>query len=255
LRRFQRYVAIGDSTTEGLDDPDGRGGYRGWADRLAERIARHQGALLYANLAVRGLTARQIRERQLEAALELEPDLASVVVGMNDLIRPSFDLAAVVGELEALMGPLRDQGATVLTITLPDLSPIMPLARVLSERTRRLNDAFRTTADRFGALLLDLAAQPLSADPRLWSHDRLHANALGHERMGHALARTLGLPGDDGWALPLPPMGRPTRRQRLAGEVRWARGYLLPWVVRNVMVRAEQRLAAKRPQLIPVQVP
>ena len=26
MRRFERYVAIGDSTVEGLDDPDGRGG-------------------------------------------------------------------------------------------------------------------------------------------------------------------------------------------------------------------------------------
>ena len=34
---FRRFVAIGDSTTEGMDDPDGSGGYRGWADRLAER--------------------------------------------------------------------------------------------------------------------------------------------------------------------------------------------------------------------------
>src|ERR1051325_9561305 len=52
---FDRYVAIGDSTSEGLDDPDGQGGYRGWADRLAERIARSQAEpLLYANLAVRG---------------------------------------------------------------------------------------------------------------------------------------------------------------------------------------------------------
>ena len=59
-RRFERYVAIGDSSTEGLDDPDGRGGYRGWSRRLAERIARAQGTLLYANLGVRGLTTRQI---------------------------------------------------------------------------------------------------------------------------------------------------------------------------------------------------
>lgn len=46
---FERYVAIGDSTSEGLDDPDGQGGYRGWSNRLAERIAAQQGSLLYAN--------------------------------------------------------------------------------------------------------------------------------------------------------------------------------------------------------------
>ena len=35
---FRRYVAIGDSTTEGLEDPDGQGGYRGWANRFAEHL-------------------------------------------------------------------------------------------------------------------------------------------------------------------------------------------------------------------------
>ena len=73
---FERYVALGDSSTEGLDDPDGRGGYRGWSDRLGERIARAQGSLLYANLAVRGRTAREVREEQLEQGLALRPDLA-----------------------------------------------------------------------------------------------------------------------------------------------------------------------------------
>ncbi|MCW3813923.1 hypothetical protein ONA91_05570 [Micromonospora sp. DR5-3] len=44
---WRRYVAIGDSTTEGLDDPDGAGGYRGWADRFALALARAQGGLAY----------------------------------------------------------------------------------------------------------------------------------------------------------------------------------------------------------------
>lgn len=62
---FSRYVALGDSSTEGIDDPDGAGGYRGWSQRLAERIHALQGNLLYANLGVRGLTTVQVRERQL----------------------------------------------------------------------------------------------------------------------------------------------------------------------------------------------
>src|SRR5688500_3885105 len=113
MKRFERYAAIGDSTTEGLDDPDGRGGYRGWADGLAERLAAHQGGLLYANLAVRGLTSRQIREQQLEAALALKPDLATVVVGMNDLIRPGSDLDGVAADLEHMARALAGAGATM----------------------------------------------------------------------------------------------------------------------------------------------
>src|SRR5690349_20830565 len=91
---FHRYVAIGDSSTEGLDDPDGRGGYRGWANRLADLIAQRQDApLLYANLAVRGLTTSQIRETQLAPALALRPDLVTLFCGTNDVVRRRFDLA------------------------------------------------------------------------------------------------------------------------------------------------------------------
>jgi lysophospholipase L1-like esterase len=62
VRTFRRFVAIGDSTTEGLDDPDGEGGYRGWADRLAEIIANAQAEPLdYANLGVRSLHLSEIR--------------------------------------------------------------------------------------------------------------------------------------------------------------------------------------------------
>src|SRR6185437_2615910 len=94
-RVFTRYVAIGDSSTEGLDDPDGRGGYRGWSQRLAERLAQVQDGLLYANLAIRGRTTRQIRDQQLGPALAMRPDLATVFSGTNDVVARSFDLAAV----------------------------------------------------------------------------------------------------------------------------------------------------------------
>jgi lysophospholipase L1-like esterase len=90
-RSFQRYVALGDSSTEGLDDPDGRGGYRGWSQRLAERLAEVQGGLAYANLAVRGLTTAEVRARQLDAALALKPDLATLFCGTNDVTQARFD--------------------------------------------------------------------------------------------------------------------------------------------------------------------
>ena len=63
---FRRYVAIGDSSTEGLEDPDGQGGHVGWADRLAQHIADGQDEPLeYANLAIRGLRIHDIRVGQL----------------------------------------------------------------------------------------------------------------------------------------------------------------------------------------------
>src|SRR5262245_40270553 len=97
---------MGDSTAEGLDDPDGVGGYRGWADRLAEKIAAHQRALLYANLAVRGRTTREVLEEQLAPAVALRPDLALVVAGTNDLLRARFDAEAVGRDMERMQRAL-----------------------------------------------------------------------------------------------------------------------------------------------------
>ncbi|MCU1593031.1 MAG: hypothetical protein JWO12_423, partial [Frankiales bacterium] len=71
MQRWDSYVAIGDSTTEGLEDLHDDGGYRGFADRLAEHIASAQGSLLYANLAVRGRKAAEVRQEQLPVALEM----------------------------------------------------------------------------------------------------------------------------------------------------------------------------------------
>src|SRR5258706_8888938 len=124
---FQRYVAIGDSTVEGLDDPDGRGGYRGWADRLAQKLAAAQGSVLYANLAIRGRTTRQIRREQLDAAVAMQPDLVAVVSGTNDLLRPRFDPDALREDVEAMQGALTGTGSTVITFTPPDLRDLKPL--------------------------------------------------------------------------------------------------------------------------------
>ena len=91
------YVAVGDSFTEGLDDPypDSarfpQGRYRGWADRFAEHLARHVREVRYANLAVRGKLLRQILTEQLPRAVELRPDLVTLCAGGNDILRPGSD--------------------------------------------------------------------------------------------------------------------------------------------------------------------
>jgi lysophospholipase L1-like esterase len=254
IRRFERYVAIGDSSTEGLDDPDGAGGFRGWANRLAERIAAAQGRVLYANLAVRGRRAREVREEQLERAVAMRPDLATVFAGTNDLVRPRFDADAVAAEVGAMQRRLVESGARVLTITLPDLGPVMPFARSLSPRTRAFNDAVRRVSAASGASLVDLAAHPFASDPRLWSPDRFHANALGHARIAQALAHALGIPGADAsWQDPLPPLPVASWRARLAGEAAWLRDHFLPWAWRHARGRSSgDGRREKRPLLQPL---
>src|ERR1044071_1380382 len=199
---FVRYVAIGDSSTEGLDDPDGKGGYRGWANRLAARVAAAQSApLLYANLAIRGRSTRQIRDEQLEPALAMQPDLVTLFSGTNDVVKPRFDPATVGADVEFMQRRLIEQGATVLGFTLPDLSLVLPSARPIAGRVRALKHALREAAKSSGAILVDFAAHSVGSDPRLWGPDRLHANSAGHARIAAALARALDLPGtDDRWS-------------------------------------------------------
>ena len=236
---FRRYVAIGDSTTEGLEDPDGRGGYRGWANRLAEHLARAFGPIEYANLAVRGLKARQIRLGQLDRALAMRPQLSTVVAGVNDLIQPRFVLEEVANELNEMVRALRGAGATVLTFTMPDLTRVLPLARIVRGRLLELNARLRDTCETTGAILLDLERHEVAGDPRLWHEDRLHANALGHERIAQGLAHRLGLPGhDERWATPLE--ARPERSlvEVARAELDWARRYFLPWALRHARGRS-----------------
>ena len=252
---FSRYVAIGDSSTEGIDDPDGAGGYRGWADRLAETIATTQGPLLYANLAIRGRRTRPIREEQLAPALAMRPDLVTFFSGTNDVVARDFDLGRTAGDVERVHRAVIASGATLVTFTLPDLAAVMPLGRFIAARVEALNGALREIAARTGARLVDFAAHPVASDPRLWSADRLHANAAGHARIAAALAHALELPGADGaWREPLPePAPRPAL-ERLRAEVSWIGSYLVPWASRHLVGRSSgDGVAPKRPVLRPVE--
>jgi lysophospholipase L1-like esterase len=254
---FTRFVALGDSTTEGIGDepwPDGRD--RGWADRLAHELADLDPSTRYANLAVRGMSAIDVRDDQLAAAVALEPDLATVIAGMNDLVSPRFDAAAVGDALEDLVGTLRSSGATVVTMTFPDLGAIIPFGRLLAGRVEALNTRIRAVADTYGAELVDAAQHPVAGDPRIWADDRLHLNPDGHVRIAGAVARAIDLPGSsDDW-LVIPPAGeRPGLADRVGTEVRWARTHLAPWVGRRVTGRSSgDGRVAKRPTLAPVAV-
>lgn len=231
-----RYVALGDSRTEGVGD--GVTGLRGFADHFAEHLARHEPALRYANLAVRGRLAAQIHTEQLPPALALRPDLATVVAGVSDLLRPRFDADEVCAHLDAMFGALTEQGARVATVTVPDLSRVCPVARPLIPRVTALNEGIRRTARRHGVVVAEAALHPVAGDPRLWSPDRLHAGPPGHERIAAALVHARRLPGgDDTWTHPLPPQALPTGLRAVGTGLRWLTGSLGPWLLRRLRGR------------------
>ncbi|GGL30038.1 SGNH/GDSL hydrolase family protein [Planomonospora parontospora] len=254
---YLRYVALGDSQTEGLGDGDETAGLRGWADRLADRLAATSPGLRYANLAVRGRLASQVHAEQLGPALALRPDLATVVAGVNDLLRPRFDADEVAGHLEAMFAALTAQGALVATLTFPDIARIAPLARPAAPRAAALNQRIRAAASRHGVVVAETSHHAVVTDPRLWSRDRLHASPLGHERIAAAVAHALGLPGSgDDWTHPLPsPAAVPSGWRAAAAEARWAATFLGPWLGRRLRGRSSgDGRTAKRPHLLPVAV-
>jgi len=250
---FERYVALGDSTTEGLEDPYADGSYRGWADRLAAHVAAESPGLTYANLAIRGRKLPQIRAEQLEPALALAPDLASVLGGLNDILRPSVELDAIGGDLDAIVGALRDAGASVVMMTYPDPTAVISVASGrIRARVAAFNEIIRAVADDRGAVLVDLDRANV-ANPRYWSADRLHANPLGHQRMAAAAAVELGIDPGAGWDEPLP-MPRPAARPlRIARDAAWAGRHLTPWMVRRIRGRSSgDGRDPKRPELGPL---
>ena len=251
---IHRFVALGDSTTEGLEDPYAVGGvYRGWADRLAERLAALNPDLLYANLAIRGRKLGQIRSQQLAPALAMQPDLTSIVGGVNDVLRPSADLDALAADMDAMVAQLSAAGSTVLLMTYPDFGEIMAVARRLTPRLRAYNAHLRTIAAQHGARLMDLERGGVT-DARLFHRDRLHANAAGHERILLAAAEALELPGASAaWREPLPRAPAASRLQSLRGDARWAGAHLAPWVTRRLRgVSSGDGVSPKRPELAPV---
>lgn len=252
---FARYVALGDSSTEGLEDPGLDGRHRGWADRFAHHVARAQKApLAYANLAVRGRKTRQVLAQQLAPALAMQPDLATLFAGTNDIIQKQVDIDAVLADLRTMQLALRGAGATVLTITMPDISEIAPFAKKARPRLALFNAGVRRLCQETGTLLLDVAADPTAVDKRYWHEDRLHANAEGHRLIAEGLAFTLGLPG----FLPpgseqLPSAPPESSLAKTLSELRWVQGYLLPWMLRHALGRSSgDGVTPKHPQFITV---
>lgn len=238
---FQRYVAIGDSFTEGVGDPDPTrpNGLRGWADRVAEVLAEQDPDFGYANLAIRGRKLTGILQEQLEPALALQPDLVTIYAGANDIVRPKVDLDALATEYDAAIARLAASGARVVMFTAFDPGSGGIYAPIRG-RFALYNEHVRSIADRHGATIADSwrVAQRLpydvaASDPRLWAIDRMHLGPAGHQVTAIMVLDALGVQHDLA-PLPLPPLARASRRERLRADAAWTRGHLIPWVQRRL---------------------
>ncbi|MCU1523554.1 MAG: hydrolase family protein [Microbacteriaceae bacterium] len=249
---WSRYVAIGDSFTEGIGDPEPRspGGNRGWADRVAEVLSRQTDDFAYANLAIRGRLLRQILDEQIEPALTLRPDLVTISAGGNDIIRPNTDPDDVAARLEAGIARLRSNDATVVLFNGPDIGMTPVLGRMRG-KVAIYNENLRAIALRHDLVVADMWALRELKDPRMWAPDRLHFSPIGHNTIARMVLIALNVEND---LEPYDPDPLPPRswRQARSEDTAWAREYLVPWVLRRIRHQSSgDGVAPKRPDAGP----
>lgn len=199
-RSIRAYAALGDSFTAGTGCEPGER----WADRLATRLAAANDGFVYRNLAVEGATSEQVFD-QLGPALQIEPDLVTVVCGANDVlfsVRPDPQLYA--RRLGGIFRRLRSAlpGVRIMTATAPerwDFLDLGPRTRARLERgIVRFNSVTRTVAQAYDVPCLEVADHPGLADAQNFIADGLHPSARGHEQAAAAFERLLGIGEEQG---------------------------------------------------------
>jgi lysophospholipase L1-like esterase len=192
---IRSYAALGDSFTAGTGCAPGEG----WADILAARLATGVPGFVYTNLAVDGATSADVLE-QLGPALQIEPDLVTVVCGANDVlfsVRP--DPGAYARRLAAIFRRLRDPlpSVRIVTATAPESWDFLELGPRTQARLARgivrFNAATRTVARAYGVPCLEVAGHPGLADPSNFIADGLHPSARGHQHAAAAFGGLLGI--------------------------------------------------------------
>lgn len=256
MSRYLRVAALGDSTTFGIGDAV-PGGWRGWSRLLLAALGERYD-VSYCNTAVCGATTSDVRRTQLVDAVAHRPDLATLVVGVNDILRSSWDPGRTRDDLLACADALHDTGALLLTIRYHDHAAQVGLPgriqRVLSERLGQVNTAYDEVHAAYGGLRLDLDDHPEVRDPACYSVDRLHPSETGHRALARAYA---GLLIDHGFDLTAPDAecggGLPRTWRRDAAWILFEGG---PWMGRRArdlgpwaaqLAWSEARAGATRP--------
>lgn len=245
---WTRYVAIGDSFTEGIGDPEPQspGGHRGWADRVAEVLASSTSDFAYANLAIRGRLLQQIIDEQIEPALDLSPDLITISAGGNDIIRPGTDPDEIAARFDGAIERLRSNGATVVMFNGPDIG-MTPVLNRSRGKVAIYNENLRSIAQRHDAIVADMWPLTELRDPRMWAPDRLHFSPLGHHTIARMVLTSLNV---DNELAPYDPEPLPAVSWRAArsGDIVWAREHLMPWVLRRIRHQSSgDNVTPKRP--------
>ncbi|GAB3669624.1 SGNH/GDSL hydrolase family protein [Zhihengliuella somnathii] len=247
----KRYVAIGDSFSEGVGDPapERPNGVRGWTDRVAEQLIAADDSWGYANLAIRGKKLPQIVAEQVPEAIKLAPTLVTVSAGGNDILRPRVDVEAIARQLDGALGELKDTGADVVVFTGFDVSD-SPLFSATLGRVALFNERLREIADNRGLVIADYWRWREFQNFGYWDEDRLHMNTAGHTLMATRILELLRAEH----SIEVPELSTPAARSRvefLKENAAWARTHLLPWVKRRLTgTSSGDNMSAKYPEYV-----
>jgi lysophospholipase L1-like esterase len=247
-----RYVAIGDSFTEGLGDERPDGSLRGWADLVAEGLAVALGeAVHYANLAIRGRLLEPIATAQLDAALALSPapTLLTLNGGGNDMMRAGVDLTRLVDLTERAVRRCASTGVRLVLLSGADPSQRLPLGRTVHRRGVVLTAAIAELAARHDALFVDAFNDVEVRRAEYWSPDRLHLNAAGHQRVASLVLMALGHTTEAHAVDP-----GPAARRSLRVETRYYREHVLPWLNRRIRgISSGDNVTGKHPDWVSIE--
>ncbi len=176
-----RYLSLGDSYTIGTGASSAA---HSWPAIIAARLAEQSGRQVeLTNPAINGFTTQDLINDELPQVRRLKPDLVTILIGVNDLVRDRspesyrISLVEIYDEVAKEMAP----DGRVFAVSIPNWS-VVPAAREYGdpERIRDLTDTFndiaREEAEKRGFGWIDITAASLSGlgTPDWIASDGLH---------------------------------------------------------------------------------
>lgn len=154
------YVAIGDSTVEGIGASKPT---RTYAYTIYTHIKLRFKHAAYFNFGKGGARVGDVLAQQLEPAVTAKPDLVTISIGANDIVRHT-KLSAFRARLETLINTLQQETQAVIIISnVPNFSILKavprPLKPVAKFRINRINNIIRDVAAAHDILLIDTYKQ------------------------------------------------------------------------------------------------
>ncbi len=186
-----KLAMLGDSTSVGLGMTDPA---RTPAVMLATGLAEVAERPVRLHVVGKSGAASAELDEQVEAALAMEPDVAVIFIGANDVITGTSP-ATSVRHLVGAVRRLGDAGAAVLVGTCPDLGTVRPIAQPLRWVVRRWSRqiAAAQTVGVVGAggrtvAFADLLGPEFHANPgEMFGPDRFHPSARGYAQAAYAV--------------------------------------------------------------------